>query len=238
MSAVQRALHIPEVLDAIVEQVHRTGDDDDRDQQVLNCGLTCKRWFDAAVGVLWRSPTERDILDSELGTTFCHLPFLLSKVDPARRQFYASAVESCNLITDNRALHYDYTIEGITFPKLQAITIFLDHGRHVSPLAGHRVRRIALDPSYEPEPASFGVSADDLDAILGDIVVSLPARPRPTSQSSQILTVPSHQEAFPETEEIEFVDTCQVHAGSLEVFAERLPKLRTFDHSMAVKLSS
>lgn len=92
ISAVQRALAIPEILSQVFACFYSY--DKRSCSQLLSCALVSKLWFSEAMRWLWRNPmpchspsTCRDVLD------------LLDKIPEARRNIYATYIKIATLKT-------------------------------------------------------------------------------------------------------------------------------------------
>lgn len=168
MSATDRAFQLPELLAAILKRVQMTERSRDRDRSLLACCLVNSIWFSAAMPLLWASPTDRYVVETMWPT----LPLLFSRIEPARRQMYADAVKNACLMSAERFAPYDEAIQGVSFPALRTLTVYLDDGHHVPTVKGHQVRGLTLNPRFDVNPDTYGVDRDDIETILDQIAVS------------------------------------------------------------------
>lgn len=181
-TVVQRALLMPKILSTIFMWIHldRYGywyvyDEDGekdygygREGVLARCGLVNKLWYNEAMRYLWMAPT--------LGFMQNSLPALFANIHPARRQFYANFIKAAILVTvrEDCAGECDDALRGVAFPKLESLHMILDgygDGVYVPRIKSHRLAVLKINPPYDVNPETFGVTRDEMDTILEQIPV-------------------------------------------------------------------
>jgi hypothetical protein len=204
MTVVPRALSIPEILSTIFMWIHQDQDgywyvyDEEGDQDygygregvLARCGVVNKLWHNEAMRYLWMAPT--------LGFMQNSLPALFANIDPARRQFYANYIKTATLVTvsEDRAGECDDALRGVAFPKLQSLHMMLDgygDGLYVPRIQIHRLAVLEINPQYDVNPETFGMTSDEMDTILEQI----PVRPVPYTSWTSYLIITNQDVRYP-----------------------------------------
>lgn len=187
-TAVQRALQMPEILSRIFERIYEdyksyysVYDEEGEEEEVIysygregvlvRCGLVNNLWYHEAMRLLWRAPTVGFYLQNSFVKYF-------AKIDPARRQFYANYVEEAKLVTVNeeRAAECDDVLKDVAFPRLKGVGMVLDDwndGFYVPRIGKHWVTHLEIDPRFEYNPTTYGMTIDEMGMILEQIPVRL-----------------------------------------------------------------
>lgn len=76
-------------------------------QTLQSCMLVNTQWFKHASEILWQNP----------------IPRALTSIEPERRQLYADKIRSLNFSEDDDEVHYDSTMDGLHFPRLERLHI-------------------------------------------------------------------------------------------------------------------
>jgi hypothetical protein len=98
-SAAQRALQLPEILQAVIDAV------DPSDRRTLHAAIRVNRaWADAGTSVLWRQPPAKAIL----------------LVDAARQPLYAAKIRALSFLQDYR--HHNL-VQHLAFPRLTSLSL-------------------------------------------------------------------------------------------------------------------
>lgn len=186
MTAAQRALMIPETLEAVLLWIDRDttgywyehGQPQiyyQREGVLARCGLVNRCWYKQATRLLWKHPAPK----------FRHhrqnsLPALFDNIDSERRQFYADFIENGVLVTvsSSDASHVDEALRGLRFPKLESLSMYIEggfYGYHIPRVEHPQLSALEIDPPYDVSTDTFGVPIDDMDEILEQVPVSSPS---------------------------------------------------------------
>ncbi|EJD47996.1 hypothetical protein AURDEDRAFT_162969 [Auricularia subglabra TFB-10046 SS5] len=176
---------------------------------LARCALVNRLWWAEAVPHIY-AEYPYDCLGDWSGHGL--LSGLRDLADPDRRQFFASCVKLASLATvkPTMAKKCDRYMRRAVFPKLHTLTLVLHKSsQHVPRMRAPAVRRLEIDPLCTLLPASYPLDGDGMENVFDQIVT-----------------------LFPNLEEVVFLDRAFVRPESLERFSARLPRLKSFDHSL------
>lgn len=141
---------------------------------LVRCAQVNSQWYYEAVRILWRQWTD---------TFSLCLHAACEKLEPARRQFYASFLyRACLFILED-----DHQIDAakdclgdIIFPKLEHLTICVPgHGWgdnvEIPIIRAPRMIFLEIDPRFERNPDTYGVDQSEWERLFKLIPVSYPA---------------------------------------------------------------
>ena len=94
----------------------------------------------------------------------------MARLEAARRQFYASFIETATEYSVPVNFARDDAVQGVVFPKLRHTSIMLEY-EHLPKIEGHNIEVLELDPHYEYNAETIYIMQDDMDLILEQIAV-------------------------------------------------------------------
>ena|ERR1700761_879091 len=104
-----------------------------------------------------------------------HLPVLFAIIEPARRQSYANFVETAFIITvsEGSLRKCDDALRGIAFPKQKLLRMYPRCGQiYVPVIENHRLTILDIDPPFDVNPITYGMTRDEMETILEQTTVS------------------------------------------------------------------
>ncbi|KAI5300884.1 hypothetical protein KEM55_004176 [Ascosphaera atra] len=214
-TATERALALPEILEQIFTPLcleaqlpignYQSG----RALQAAAC--VSRTWHLEAIRLLWKNPPN---------TRGDSIPQMLARIPQERRQVYANYLEE-GLIDalesrERKAtwmkeaqMHCKDVLPGLSFPKLKSVLVMVQpEADYVPPIESQNITDLFIHAWHEYEwelstPARIG------SALLEQIA-----------------------KVFPNVETLKFMNGVNINQSALKQLAERLPKLKTFDHSL------
>ncbi|KAF7156353.1 hypothetical protein CNMCM6106_009620 [Aspergillus hiratsukae] len=219
MTATQHALLLPEIRRSIIEWAgeepydynNNIYDEEEdihipctREYTLLCCALVNKTWYHEAMPALWKDLDQLRYMPN--------LPYFFRPITPDCLQFYADFVENAFLHAMDENDDNDEILNGMAFPKLRSLHLFVDFGHEYIPrIQGHRIEDLYVDPRHEAYPTTT-VSAEAMGAILEQI---------PLIEAKVV---------FPDVRNLVFSDLAPVYRGAPQRLAARLPRLETYDY--------
>ncbi|CAG9984975.1 unnamed protein product [Clonostachys byssicola] len=177
---------------------------------LARCCCVNQLWFDEAAPLLWAAPTEFTFaMDQTLSKVF-------DQLDASRRQMYANFVKEAVIagVPPDEASENDEPLKGLDFPKLESVDLPLagwGQSEYIPRIRNHRVKILAIDPSFDIYPDTYRVMQDEMGSILEQI-----------------------PDIFPDLENVDIIDCCLAAPGAIEKCESRLPKLKYFNRGPVI----
>ncbi|VUC28742.1 unnamed protein product [Clonostachys rosea] len=203
-----------------------------KDGVLARCCCVNRLWFNEAAPLLWAAPTQFTFaMDQTLSK-------MLDKLDMSRRQLYANFVKEAVIagVPPDDAFEHDEPLKGLDFPKLESVDLPLagwGESEYIPRIKNHRVKILAIDPSFDIYPDTYRVMQNEMGSILDQIPVRIVFV---LVISAVFYREPNCviQEIFPDLENVDIIDCCLAAPGAIEKCESRLPKLKYFGRGPVV----